>query len=93
MQMIIEYARSEGLKTISGDVLVDNTVMLAMCRSLGFDVKADPVEHNMTRHAEYAAPAVNLNSRSRRKKGRMVSLRRTSPDDASPVAQVKIVAR
>ncbi len=35
MQMIIEYARSEGLKTISGDVLADNTVMLAMCRSLG----------------------------------------------------------
>lgn len=29
MQMIIEYARSEGLKTISGDVLIDNTVMLA----------------------------------------------------------------
>ena len=28
MQMIIEYARSEGLKTISGDVLAENTVML-----------------------------------------------------------------
>ena len=32
MQMIIEYARSEGLKTISGDVLQENTVMLEMCR-------------------------------------------------------------
>jgi acetyltransferase len=47
MQLIIEYARSEGLKTISGDVLAENTVMLAMCRDLGFDVKADPVEHGI----------------------------------------------
>ncbi len=45
MQMIIEYAKSEGLKAISGDVLTDNTVMLEMCRSLGFEVKSDPVEH------------------------------------------------
>jgi len=45
MQMIIEYAKSEGLKAISGDVLTENTVMLAMCRSLGFEVKSDPIEH------------------------------------------------
>jgi acetyltransferase len=44
MQLIIEYARSEGLKTISGDVLQENTVMLDMCRHLGFEVKPDPVE-------------------------------------------------
>jgi acetyltransferase len=44
MQLIIEYARSEGLKAISGDVLAENTVMLAMCRSLGFEVKSDAVE-------------------------------------------------
>jgi acetyltransferase len=47
MQMIIEYAKSEGLKAISGDVLTENTVMLAMCRSLGFEVKPDPVEHDI----------------------------------------------
>jgi acetyltransferase len=47
MQMIIEYARSEGLKAISGDVLAENTVMLAMCRSLGFEVKSDPTEHDI----------------------------------------------
>ena len=47
MQMIIEYAKSEGLKAISGDVLAENTVMLAMCRSLGFEVKSDPVEHDI----------------------------------------------
>jgi acetyltransferase len=44
MQLIIEYARSEGLKVISGDVLQENLVMLDMCRNLGFEVKTDPVE-------------------------------------------------
>ena len=44
MQLIIEYARSEGLKMISGDVLQENATMLEMCRSLGFEVKTDPVD-------------------------------------------------
>jgi acetyltransferase len=47
MQLIIEYAKSEGLKVISGDVLQENTIMLEMCRQLGFQVKADPVEHGL----------------------------------------------
>jgi acetyltransferase len=47
MQMIIEYAKLEGLKAISGDVLADNTVMLAMCRSLGLEVKSYPQEHDI----------------------------------------------
>ncbi|HLX15634.1 MAG TPA: bifunctional acetate--CoA ligase family protein/GNAT family N-acetyltransferase [Bradyrhizobium sp.] len=44
MQLIIEYARSEGLKMISGDVLQENAIMLEMCRSLGFEIKTDPVD-------------------------------------------------
>lgn len=44
MQLIIDYARSEGLKTISGDVLKENLVMLEMCRQLGFEIKPDPTE-------------------------------------------------
>ncbi|MDN3277232.1 bifunctional acetate--CoA ligase family protein/GNAT family N-acetyltransferase [Frankia sp. RB7] len=44
MQLIIDYARSEGLKTISGDVLKENVTMLEMCRQLGFEIKADPTE-------------------------------------------------
>jgi len=47
MQLMIEYAKSEGLKTISGDVLQENAVMLEMCRNLGFEVKTDPVEHDI----------------------------------------------
>lgn len=36
MQLIIEYARSDGLKRIRGEVLRRNTTMLAMCHQLGF---------------------------------------------------------
>jgi acetyltransferase len=42
MQMIIEYARTEGIRTIEGQVLRENTSMLAMCRELGFLIAADP---------------------------------------------------
>jgi len=36
MQMIIAYARSEGILRIKGQVLRENTMMLAMCAELGF---------------------------------------------------------
>jgi acetyltransferase len=42
MQMIIDYARAEGLKVIEGQVLSENTAMLAMCREFGFSVSPDP---------------------------------------------------
>ena len=42
MQMIIEYGKSEGLKRIIGQILRQNSVMLKMCRELGFEVKTDP---------------------------------------------------
>ena len=42
MQMILEYSRAEGLKTIEGQVLRDNVTMLGMCRELGFDITTDP---------------------------------------------------
>jgi acetyltransferase len=44
MQLIIEYARTEGLRTIAGQVLRENSTMLAMCRELGFTVSSDPDE-------------------------------------------------
>jgi acetyltransferase len=47
MQLIIEYARSEGLKSISGDVLQENAVMLEMCKNLGFAIKSDPRESGL----------------------------------------------
>jgi acetyltransferase len=41
MQLIIEYAKSAGLKRISGQILQQNSAMLKMCRELGFEVKTD----------------------------------------------------
>lgn len=41
MQLIIEYAKSEGLSRIYGEILQENAVMLKMCRELGFEVKTD----------------------------------------------------
>jgi hypothetical protein len=40
--MMIEYGKSEGLTQITGQVLHENSVMLKMCRELGFEVKTDP---------------------------------------------------
>jgi acetyltransferase len=34
MQMIIDYARAEGVQAIEGQVLRENTTMLAMCKEL-----------------------------------------------------------
>ena len=48
MQLIIEYAKSEGLKRITGQVLQENTVMLKMCRELGFEVKTDAMERDLS---------------------------------------------
>lgn len=42
MQIMIEYACWLGLKTVEGQVLRENTTMLAMCRRLGFRMKTDP---------------------------------------------------
>lgn len=42
MTLIIEWAKAEGLKTISSQVLAENTRMLALCRELGFEIGYDP---------------------------------------------------
>jgi hypothetical protein len=35
MQRIIEYAKSQGLRRIDGQILQENSVLLKMCRELG----------------------------------------------------------
>ncbi|MFD1703112.1 GNAT family N-acetyltransferase [Methylopila henanensis] len=42
MAAMIERAKQEGLRTISGQVLAENSAMLAICRDLGFTVRIDP---------------------------------------------------
>ncbi len=47
MQLIIGYAKSEGLKRISGQILQENAVMLKMCRELGFEIKTDAEDRGL----------------------------------------------
>jgi GNAT superfamily N-acetyltransferase len=47
MQRIIEYAKSEGLSRIDGQILQENSVMLKMCRELGFEVKTDAEDRGL----------------------------------------------
>lgn len=42
MQLMIEWARADGLKVVEGQVLRQNTVMLAMCEALGFEIRTEP---------------------------------------------------
>ncbi len=44
MTFLITYARAEGLKELTGQVLQENTAMLKMCGELGFSVKSDREE-------------------------------------------------
>src|SRR5262249_3561950 len=44
MELMIEYARAEGLQSIRGQVLQENRTMLQMCRQLAFDIAPDPDE-------------------------------------------------
>jgi len=49
MKTMIEYASAEGLRVIEGEVLRDNTTMLAMCGELGFKIEADPEDPGLCR--------------------------------------------
>ena len=42
MKLIIRYAKEDGIQTIKGEVLRENSTMLDMCRNLGFRVKRNP---------------------------------------------------
>jgi RimJ/RimL family protein N-acetyltransferase len=42
MTHMIEYSKQKGLQTVRGQVLSENTTMLAMCAELGFDIAEDP---------------------------------------------------
>jgi RimJ/RimL family protein N-acetyltransferase len=44
MNCIIEFSKQKGLKTMRGQVLSENTTMLAMCAELGFHIRDDTDE-------------------------------------------------
>lgn len=47
MRLVIEYGRAEHFTRIEGQVLAENTTMLAMCQALGFTVSRDGQEHDI----------------------------------------------
>jgi acetyltransferase len=47
MHRMIEYAQAQGLERVHGQVLAENTTMLAMCAQLGFAITDDPIERSM----------------------------------------------
>lgn len=47
MSLIIEYARADGLDEIVGEVLRENTTMLALCTALGFSVTPVPGDEGL----------------------------------------------
>jgi acetyltransferase len=58
MQTMIDYASAEGLKTIEGQILNENTTMLRMCRELGFAIEPDSNEaHISVARLTLAGPA------------------------------------
>ncbi|WP_238191585.1 bifunctional acetate--CoA ligase family protein/GNAT family N-acetyltransferase [Methylobacterium frigidaeris] len=62
MGLMLDWARAEGLRVVEGQVLRENTTMLAMCRKLGFRLRTDPSDPDLmlVRRAlteESAAPA------------------------------------
>ncbi|ASP36113.1 bifunctional acetate--CoA ligase family protein/GNAT family N-acetyltransferase [Labrenzia sp. VG12] len=42
MKLIIRYAKADGIETIKGEVLKENTSMISMCQALGFTVGTSP---------------------------------------------------
>src|SRR4051812_5924688 len=49
MRRLIEIARQYGIGELVGDVLRENEPMLAMCRELGFEMRADPNDAALVR--------------------------------------------
>ncbi|MBG6162125.1 GNAT family N-acetyltransferase [Roseibium album] len=42
MKLIIRYAKADGIETVKGEVLKENTSMISMCQALGFTVGTSP---------------------------------------------------
>jgi len=49
LKRIVAYARSGGISGVFGDVLKDNTAMLALCDDLGFSTRPDPEDASIVK--------------------------------------------
>ncbi|MBO6755145.1 MAG: bifunctional acetate--CoA ligase family protein/GNAT family N-acetyltransferase [Roseibium sp.] len=57
MKLIIRYAKADGIQTIKGEVLKENTSMLGMCKALGFSVQTSPDDPGI---ADVVLPVTDL---------------------------------
>jgi acetyltransferase len=57
MQLIIDWARADGIETVKGEVLRSNAAMLGMCRDLGFHIHASPDDETIAEAVLPIAPA------------------------------------
>jgi acetyltransferase len=55
MRLLIDYARARGIGTLFGEVLAENTAMLALARDLGFS--AEPADGGIVRVTLPLAPS------------------------------------
>jgi acetyltransferase len=56
MRLMIQWARADGLETVKGEVLRENTTMLEMCQALGFSIRSSPDDESI---AEVTLPVAN----------------------------------
>lgn len=49
LQRLIEYARGRGISALTGEILEENASMLALCRTLGFDIISVCGAHGVVR--------------------------------------------
>jgi acetyltransferase len=47
MELMIEYARSDGLHSIEGQVLAENSTMLKICGEFGFQIEHDSQDSSL----------------------------------------------
>jgi acetyltransferase len=68
MQLIIDWARADGIELVKGEVLRANAAMLGMCRDLGFHVHASPDDESIAEAVytitDAAAPAPSAGSQN-----------------------------
>jgi acetyltransferase len=57
MQIMIEYARWLGLRSVEGEVLQENRTMIEMCRALGFSVVTNPDDATLVNVSLHIADA------------------------------------
>jgi acetyltransferase len=62
MKHMIEFSKHKNLKTVRGQVLAENTTMLAMCAELGFHIADDPDEPGV-KTVTLASPTAHLSPR------------------------------